>query len=177
MNKHKHLPFTTSPAKRRANFSSGSRSLEVRGFWLELACLTRSDSEPGVPVAGKDHPIKINELHRLFGDMRKAKVYKFLDELVQSGAVVINGDTLVLPLLAEWMGRPDRPSISKRIRQSIFERDGERCRYCGSTGGPFQIDHIHPVALGGDNNPENLTVACVTCNSSKHAKPLHVWCQ
>jgi len=29
------------------------------------------------------------------------------------------------------------------------------------------IDHIHPVAAGGDNDPSNLTTACESCNQGK----------
>lgn len=32
------------------------------------------------------------------------------------------------------------------------------------------IDHHTPLALGGTNDPENLTVACQRCNSIKGAK-------
>jgi 5-methylcytosine-specific restriction endonuclease McrA len=40
---------------------------------------------------------------------------------------------------------------------------------------PHEIDHIHPVALGGGNDPDNLAVACIACNRSKGAKPLTDW--
>ena len=32
-----------------------------------------------------------------------------------------------------------------------------------------------PVALGGTNNPENLTVACRKCNRRKKDKPFEQW--
>jgi hypothetical protein len=35
-----------------------------------------------------------------------------------------------------------------------------------------QIDHVVPVALGGSNDPSNLTVACPDCNGRKGAIPL-----
>lgn len=70
-----------------------------------------------------------------------------------------------------------RPPLSAVLRQSILQRDGERCRYCGTYEGPFHIDHIYPVALGGSDDPDNLTVACAHCNMSKGAKPLEVWLQ
>lgn len=62
--------------------------------------------------------------------------------------------------------------IDPEVQSAVWERDGERCRYCGCERGPFSIDHIHPVARGGDNVLENLAVACSRCNSSKHAKLL-----
>jgi 5-methylcytosine-specific restriction endonuclease McrA len=34
--------------------------------------------------------------------------------------------------------------------------------------GGFHIDHIIPVARGGTNHPDNLTLACPTCNLEKY---------
>lgn len=39
------------------------------------------------------------------------------------------------------------------------------CCYCGSRGG--EADHVQPLANGGAHDPENLTGACKSCNSSK----------
>lgn len=47
---------------------------------------------------------------------------------------------------------------------------GDPCCYCGA---PMkEIDHIHPLALGGDGSWANLTAACLSCNRRKNAKPL-----
>lgn len=44
----------------------------------------------------------------------------------------------------------------------------EPCSYCGA---PCQhIDHIVPLANGGDNSWDNLTPACATCNKRKHSR-------
>jgi len=48
-------------------------------------------------------------------------------------------------------------------RKDIFERDGYRCTYCGTTEGPFECDHIVPVSRGGSKDDSNLTTACVSC--------------
>jgi hypothetical protein len=68
----------------------------------------------------------------------------------------------------------DWKSISKRLRFEIFKRDEFQCRYCGRTPPAvvLQIDHIEPVAKGGDNDPLNLATACEDCNQGKHAVPL-----
>jgi len=73
--------------------------------------------------------------------------------------------------------RAKRKSIPEIVRDGIYIRDGFVCAYCGNCDGPFHIDHIHPVAKGGTNDPKNLTIACVHCNISKGAKPLHEWKQ
>lgn len=47
------------------------------------------------------------------------------------------------------------------------------CTYCGQPGST--LDHVVPLARGGRHSIENLTVACVSCNSSKGAKLLEEW--
>ena len=54
-----------------------------------------------------------------------------------------------------------------------------RCSYCEkplSTGRGeefecFQVDHVDPLVLGGDNTYENLALCCRRCNSKKCGKP------
>ena len=48
----------------------------------------------------------------------------------------------------------------------IRKRDNNRCVYCGSTD-DLVIDHLVPVILGGDNELDNLVLACRRCNSGK----------
>ena len=64
--------------------------------------------------------------------------------------------------------------LSKSVRKKILERDGEVCQICGVTGDDvkFQVDHIYPRSLGGDNRVENLQVLCDWCNRSKGGKTL-----
>lgn len=65
-----------------------------------------------------------------------------------------------------------RIKLPESIRADVFERDGEKCRYCGDTNGPFEIDHVLAVARGGGNSVSNLVVACRGCNRSKGSKIL-----
>lgn len=62
-------------------------------------------------------------------------------------------------------------AISKRLRNEILRRDGNKCRYCGVTAAdnPLTIDHVVPSALGGSDEPSNLVAACGECNSGKAA--------
>lgn len=48
------------------------------------------------------------------------------------------------------------------------------CEYCGSKDN-LSIDHIIPVARGGQNCVLNITVACRKCNSSKNDKLISEW--
>jgi 5-methylcytosine-specific restriction endonuclease McrA len=44
------------------------------------------------------------------------------------------------------------------------------CVYCGAPAS--SIDHVRPLAAGGDETEDNLVPACDGCNRSKHAKLL-----
>ena len=67
-----------------------------------------------------------------------------------------------------------RKAISKSVRFAIFARDGFACKYCGKQSDQVRlvIDHILPVAKGGDNEETNLITACEPCNQGKAAKAL-----
>lgn len=59
-------------------------------------------------------------------------------------------------------------------RIQVYERDDYKCRYCSKQLTRFTttLDHVHPVAKGGNNSLENLLTACLECNSKKNVKPL-----
>ena len=64
--------------------------------------------------------------------------------------------------------------------RSIFDDEkiklntGRVCNYCGSAEN-LALDHIFPKKLGGQDNAENLVLACKKCNSSKGKKDLMQW--
>lgn len=72
------------------------------------------------------------------------------------------------------MGYYERKPVGKRLRFSIFERDGFVCYYCGARPPEVElhIDHIRPVVAGGTNDPDNLVAACADCNLGKAARLL-----
>lgn len=59
-------------------------------------------------------------------------------------------------------------------RLKVYEKDDYKCKYCSKQLTRFTatLDHIKPVAEGGDNSLENLATACLNCNSRKNSKPL-----
>lgn len=67
-----------------------------------------------------------------------------------------------------------RKAITKKMRFDVFKRDDFTCAYCGSTPPKvvLQVDHIHPVALGGSNDIDNLITSCQPCNIGKGATSL-----
>lgn len=72
----------------------------------------------------------------------------------------------------DWIGRsPDaKPPTSVRVR--VFERHGGRCHLTGQKIGPgdrWELDHIRPLALGGENREQNLAPALYAPHREKAA--------
>ena len=69
----------------------------------------------------------------------------------------------------EAICRVERGRVSNKMRFSIYERDGYRCRICGATDAytTLEIDHIIPIAKGGKSNYDNLQTLCSRCNAQK----------
>ncbi len=65
--------------------------------------------------------------------------------------------------------RVERGKVSNKMRFSIYERDGYRCRKCGRSGRFYdlEIDHIIPIAKGGKSTYDNLQTLCHRCNVNK----------
>jgi hypothetical protein len=62
---------------------------------------------------------------------------------------------------------PERLTISDELRGRVLKRDMQTCRYCLTTLGPFELDHVIPVAQGGATRLWNLVTACRECNQRK----------
>lgn len=65
-----------------------------------------------------------------------------------------------------------RTAIKKSVRFEVFKRDNFTCQYCGQAAPDvvLHVDHINPVAGGGDNDIMNLLTACESCNLGKGAR-------
>lgn len=70
-----------------------------------------------------------------------------------------------------WV-RPQNRGLPQRLRMAVFQQKGPHCAYCAAPLAldSFTVDHIQARAVGGNNNIDNLTVACRRCNSSKGAR-------
>lgn len=97
------------------------------------------------------------------------------DKFMEAFYGAVNGEQTALSRwVRPWNGRLEWKKW-REIRESIFKRDNYTCQYCGETEKRLECDHIHPVARGGSNDPENLTTACYECNRSKRDKTLEEW--
>lgn len=64
----------------------------------------------------------------------------------------------------------------KPLRQQKVDRQRGRCYYCGQIMDSYKnmnspkratLDHLIPLAKGGNNHPSNMVAACFDCNSKK----------
>lgn len=67
------------------------------------------------------------------------------------------------------MKKTPRIPIPPEVRNYVFERDNYQCKSCGKTqlDTQLQIDHIIPLARGGQNDISNLQTLCRSCNLKK----------
>lgn len=99
---------------------------------------------------------------------------------------LVGGFIFVIKIMAK------RNTISQSKRQMIYARDAWTCVYCGlegkieieyirkpirprivprdENGNMFEIDHLLPVAKGGDEHINNLVTSCWDCNNTKRDK-------
>lgn len=81
-----------------------------------------------------------------------------------------------------------RPGSWITLRESIIARDQKKCLRCGHISQRYyidkwnykrwesdlRVDHILPLKLGGDNNPENLQTLCIVCAEAKNNWDQHL---
>ncbi|MFI6451550.1 RNA-guided endonuclease IscB [Streptosporangium amethystogenes] len=58
------------------------------------------------------------------------------------------------------------------VREYLLAKWGRTCAYCGVSGVPLNLDHLHPRSRGGSDRISNLTLACIRCNQAKNATPV-----
>ncbi|GMJ11802.1 hypothetical protein HRI_004849400 [Hibiscus trionum] len=100
--------------------------------------------------------------------MEKADVLEYYDQTVNSpsGSFYIPAVLRVRHLLQVVKRRRIRANLS---RKNVLFRDNFTCQYCSGRAN-LTIDHVLPVARGGEWEWENLVAACAKCNSKKGHK-------
>jgi 5-methylcytosine-specific restriction protein A len=66
-----------------------------------------------------------------------------------------------------------RRRYSAKQRAAIFAEHGGECHICGGkigVGEAWDLDHVIPLALGGDDEPANLRPAHVKCHRGAGGK-------
>lgn len=74
--------------------------------------------------------------------------------------------------VSEWIGKNDDAKAPPKVRQRVLDRDGSKCRLCGtvimSTDG-FELDHVIALINGGENRETNLSAVHRRCHVKKTA--------
>lgn len=120
----------------------------------ELEIIERLREEEEIKAARIEHEkqqiaIKLKEKER-----RRKLEKQVLQELIDNG---------------EIMPAAGRAPIPREVADAVYNRDGGRCVYCGSTEN-LQIDHIIPFSKGGADTLENFQILCQRCNVEKSNK-------
>ncbi|MEK5477540.1 HNH endonuclease [Paenibacillus sp. FSL R5-0407] len=128
--------------------------------------------------------MKLNESIEIFSDERAVHIcdqceertigpllyWKERDFTLCSECVQRSYDLLFQPSgPTEKTKTKKKQAIPAKLKKDVFERDGYRCRYCGSFK-DLTADHIFPESRGGTTTFENLATACSNCNTKKGAR-------
>ncbi|MBO7310160.1 MAG: HNH endonuclease, partial [Clostridia bacterium] len=73
----------------------------------------------------------------------------------------------------QYQIKVERAKMTDSLRYDILKRDNFRCQICGSSaqdGVKLHVDHIIPVAKGGQTIASNLRTLCDRCNMGKSDK-------
>lgn len=70
---------------------------------------------------------------------------------------------------------PPPEAIPAAIRGEILKP--QRCFYCGTTQGIFEMEHVLPKSRGGTNERANLVCSCKGCNRQKGTMTPFEWRQ
>ncbi len=87
--------------------------------------------------------------------------------------VTMNGDTIETKQTNNEKNTTNNPrSINYRTRFKVMQRDDFKCQICGASpamqaGVLLHVDHIVPVAKGGQATMDNLQTLCQKCNLGK----------
>lgn len=67
-----------------------------------------------------------------------------------------------------------RKRLSNAERLKVYRKYGGHCAYCGKEieMKDMQVDHLKPLAYGGEDVMENMMPSCRLCNHYKRANSL-----
>lgn len=145
---------------------------EARGVLLTIFCrYWLRDEGPEAELVRKEHSLTIDGFDLIIRELIDFKLVKHRKgRLIPMQAFGPNPDSPQ----QRSENRRKAPPDWQELRETVFERDGYSCVYCGS-GSNLHCDHVEPVALGGGHEITNLVTACGPCNLSKGPKTLAEW--
>lgn len=73
----------------------------------------------------------------------------------------------------EWIGATPDTAAPTRVRLRVFEAHGGRCHITGrkiGVGESWELEHVKPLHLGGENRESNLAPALKDAHREKSAR-------
>lgn len=119
-------------------------------------------------LAGPDKRCAVsNSVLAHWGCLTERTVSKALAQLMEQGVIS-----------ARRRGRGREYTVLLDLLPEYPECDAHgqaACTYCEAVDRAMEMDHIIPRALGGTSDRDNLTIACIVCNTDKGSIPLEEW--
>lgn len=101
--------------------------------------------------------------------LKNFKIYEVRTESKQESSAEINDKEKTAVNSSAPVKMSHRRSFTPAERIAVYNKSEGRCAICGEfvPYDEFTVDHIIPLAKGGDNKLTNLQCACRVCNSIK----------
>lgn len=148
----------------RVEINSAIGIIECVGDYADQYCRRGSIVRYGEQVIADSIRCKSISGRRLVAALRKTGWIRTVDGIER----FISAEYGRRVLRAERMNMA-RAHVGPGKRKRVLDRDGRKCRTCG-TSDDLTVDHIVSVALGGGADMSNLQSLCRTCNSRKGAR-------
>ena len=148
-------------------------SAESRLAWVQLICHVKAHG-----FAGRCKAIMPQVAERMWF-VNEPSVRQMLQAAENAGALSVEDGEWVVSKWRDFQGDDSGADRQRRFRErqkgarsekvrakDVFARDGNACLKCGATEN-LVVDHIVPLAGGGEGVIDNLQTLCRTCNSKK----------
>lgn len=160
----------------------GRRCPECHRQWNKAYVLRNPEK---VAAMRKSHAIRNKEM---LYEKKKAYREKNAEVLrIKKAEYAAANSSKIVEKVAEWRkANPDRKreqshnyrarkraggKISMGLAARLYKMQKGKCACCGKPlGNDYQMDHIMPLALGGDNVDSNMQLLTTRCNLQKSAK-------
>ncbi len=97
--------------------------------------------------------------------------YKTVQELCIKNNIECENQSYskLIKQLKEQFYNPKRHKFTKSERETIYNESNKMCKGCNKKMPEkgFHIDHIKPLACGGNNEKSNLQLLCAECHFEK----------
>ncbi|EMT38135.1 HNH endonuclease [Thermoanaerobacter thermohydrosulfuricus WC1] len=162
-------------------YANREKVLERNRQWRESNKERKKERDKKYYLVNKD---RIRELQRKYREENKDKVRVYLERWKVENSEQYKEayktwrkehKELVRAYQRNYKARKKQASgthTGEDIKKLYAEQDG-KCFYCGKElEGEFHVDHKVPLSRGGSNSPDNLVLACPSCNLQKNDKTI-----